>query len=435
MLIRQSAMNLKIQSNQFCFLFFVTISIALSCEASVTVSAEQLPVTAQKDTHVPLSIEKQVVVGTGLKDLGIFSDLDNEIQVPLFKGANKDNILIAINKHARTLSALVNGIPIKTYPIALGFSPIGDKEKEGDGKTPEGIYSIVEMKQDKLPKKYGARSMLLSYPNIKDAERGCKKGIITTDQKSEIISQTKRGNIPLQTTALGSSIRIHGGGIQDDWTLGCIAMRDEDIIELFEVVRNGTQVIVAKDIPQGLTDSDKDGIPDPVDIVMGALKVDVNNAYYDDKYYPISSNKGDVPRDRGCCSDVIIRSLRNAGIDLQSVLQKDIRRHPDSYPNIKKPNSSIDHRRVKNLLVYFKRHFEEVDVSERKFMPGDILLFDTLLKQGPDHIGIVSSFSTTDGTPLIINNWTYGSVTDSMDLLSFVPVTHQFRAPHIIGKK
>lgn len=365
----------------------------------------------------------------GLEDRGIFSDLDQSISLPLFAGARPENTSIAVNKRARTLSVLVDGTPVKTYPAALGFSPEGDKKREGDGRTPEGVYTIVEMSDRNLPKKYGARSMLLSYPNKKDAARGLRTGLISKEKAAAIAARIQKGKTPPQDTPLGSSIRIHGGGVGKDWTLGCIAMRDEDIEELFEVVRPGTRVRIAPDVPAGLRDTDRDGIPDPVDILLGALKADANDAAYDDGYYSISKKLGDVPRKRGCCSDVVVRALRNAGIDLQSALQRDRQKAPGAYPGMRRPNPNIDHRRVRNLVRYFKRHFKEIPLSSRRYMPGDILLFDTLPKSGPDHIGVVGvDVSGTDAPP-IINNWTYGAVTDPMPLTTFVPVTHHFRAP------
>ncbi len=180
----------------------------------------------------------------------------------------------------------------------------------------------------------------------------------------------------------------------------------------------------------GAGDRDDDGVPDQTDILLGALKAAANGAEYDASYHRIPFPGGDVPRSTGCCSDVIIRALRNAGIDLQAVLQGDITRRPKAYPHVKKTNHSIDHRRVKNLVIYMKRHMKKLDpsvVSPQGWVPGDIVLFDTLPKAGPDHIGIVSWELDEDGLPLVINNWTVGSTTAPMDLLSWCPVTHHFR--------
>ena len=134
----------------------------------------------------------------------------------------------------------------------------------------------------------------------------------------------------------------------------------------------------------------------------------------------------------GVCTDVVIRAVRNAGVDLQRALHADIKRSPRSYPMVKKPNPHIDQRRVKTLLPYFRRHWEAhalaLDDARDPLRPGDVVFMDTFpSRSGPDHIGIVSDRMGESGLPLIINNWTNGTVTAEMDLLSFVPVLHRFR--------
>ncbi len=125
----------------------------------------------------------------------------------------------------------------------------------------------------------------------------------------------------------------------------------------------------------------------------------------------------------------IVRALRNAGHDLQRLVAEDIRRAPDAYPQVRKPNTSIDHRRVKNLLRWFHRHARAI-ASAEPVRAGEIVFLDTFPgRPGPDHVGIVSDRRTPTGRPLVINNWTVGYVEQDMELLSFVPVTHRFRLP------
>jgi uncharacterized protein YijF (DUF1287 family) len=143
---------------------------------------------------------------------------------------------------------------------------------------------------------------------------------------------------------------------------------------------------------------------------------------------------GDVPREMGVCTDVIIRAVRNAGVDLQVLLNADIKRAPKAYPMVSRANPHIDQRRVKTLLPYFKRHWEahsaRFDDPEDPARPGDVIFMDTFpSKAGPDHIGILSDRLDDQGLPLVINNWTNGTVTAEMDLLTFVPVLHRFRLP------
>ena len=179
-------------------------------------------------------------------------------------------------------------------------------------------------------------------------------------------------------------------------------------------------------------DADGDGIPDALDLLIGAKKTVVNAASYGAGYIRLPFPNGDVPRDVGVCTDVIIRAARNVGVDLQSEVNLDIKRRRRAYPMVKRPNAHIDHRRVKTLLPYFRRHWAARDKalanSRDPLLPGDVIFMDTFpSRSGPDHIGIISNKRGPSGHPLVINNWTDGSVTNEMDLLAFVPVTHRFR--------
>jgi uncharacterized protein YijF (DUF1287 family) len=181
-------------------------------------------------------------------------------------------------------------------------------------------------------------------------------------------------------------------------------------------------------------DLDRDGILDPLDVLRGAKKALLNAASYDTSYFAIPYPDGDVPRDKEACSDVVVRALRNAGLDLQRAIADDIRRRPRAYPWVTAQKTSIDHRRVRNQVVYFSRHFTALGTGvdpahPEAWLPGDIVLFDTLSKPGPDHIGVVSDAIGPSGLPLVINNWTWGAHTAQMDLLAWVPVTHHFRMP------
>lgn len=182
-------------------------------------------------------------------------------------------------------------------------------------------------------------------------------------------------------------------------------------------------------------DADRDGIPDALDILIGAKKTVLNGDAYTEGYVTIKFPLGDVPREMGVCTDVVIRAVRNAGVDLQKALFDDIKRAPKAYPMVKgRANPHIDQRRVKTLLPYFVRHWEahsaRLDDPDDPLRPGDVIFMDTFpSKAGPDHIGILSDRLDDQGLPLVINNWTVGTVTAEMDLLTFVPVLHRFRLP------
>jgi uncharacterized protein YijF (DUF1287 family) len=187
--------------------------------------------------------------------------------------------------------------------------------------------------------------------------------------------------------------------------------------------------------PARARDADGDGIPDPLDVLIGAKKTVQNADAYTEGYINMKYPMGDVPRGVGVCTDVIIRAVRNAGIDLQRALYEDILRARAAYPMIKdRPDPQIDQRRVATLLPYFLRHWErhteKIDDPKDPLRPGDVLLMDTFpSRSGPDHIGIVSDTIGPEGLPMVINNWTNGTVTAEMDLLTFVPVMYRFRLP------
>ena len=145
---------------------------------------------------------------------------------------------IVIKKKARELELFDGENSIKTYPIALGFAPVGDKEREGDGKTPEGEF-YVHFKNGRS-KFY--LSIGISYPNAEAAKRGLAAKIITQAEHDAIIEAIKNKKTPPQKTRLGGEIFIHGGGSATDWTQGCAALGNADIKELFEAIPIGTKV-------------------------------------------------------------------------------------------------------------------------------------------------------------------------------------------------
>ncbi|MDR3087598.1 MAG: DUF1287 domain-containing protein, partial [Azoarcus sp.] len=117
--------------------------------------------------------------------------------------------------------------------------------------------------------------------------------------------------------------------------------------------------------------------------------------YYDPSYVRIPYPMGDVPLIKGVCTDVIIRALRQQGIDLQQRIHEDMRQNFHLYPNLprwelQEPDANIDHRRVLNLQRYFER--SGYAVMDEKFLPGDIVTWN--LHSTADHIGIVSNKKT-----------------------------------------
>ncbi|MDQ3179850.1 MAG: L,D-transpeptidase family protein [Acidobacteriota bacterium] len=148
------------------------------------------------------------------------------------------NPRIVVKKHNRRLELFDGEKLVKTYKIGLGFAPEGDKEKQGDGKTPEGDFYVFV----KNPKSNFYLSLGLSYPATDDAKRGLKSKLINQNQHDQIAKAIKNKQTPLQNTKLGGEIYIHGGGSSSDWTFGCIALENEDIKEIFEAVSAGINV-------------------------------------------------------------------------------------------------------------------------------------------------------------------------------------------------
>ena len=147
---------------------------------------------------------------------------------------------LVIAKSERKLEVFDGEMLIKTYKIALGSTPIGDKEVEGDGKTPEGEFYI----HTKNTKSSFYLSLGLSYPDVEDAERGLEKELISQEEHDEIVNAIKKREIPPQKTALGGEIFIHGHGSLIDWTAGCVALANSDVKELFDALPVGTKVSI-----------------------------------------------------------------------------------------------------------------------------------------------------------------------------------------------
>jgi murein L,D-transpeptidase YafK len=129
---------------------------------------------------------------------------------------------------------------VRTYRIGLGLSPVGDKVRQGDRRTPEGEFYIFT----KNVKSAFYLSLGLSYPNKVHAERGLRDGLITRGQYEAIMRALRGKKGPPQNTPLGGDIYIHGNGAGSDWTWGCVALENEDIRELFDAVSVGTPVTI-----------------------------------------------------------------------------------------------------------------------------------------------------------------------------------------------
>ena len=146
---------------------------------------------------------------------------------------------------------------------------------------------------------------------------------------------------------------------------------------------------------------------------------------YDPAYTKLKYPMGDVPMEKGVCTDVVIRALREQNIDLQELVHQDMSRNFSVYPKrwgLKQPDTNIDHRRVPNLMTYFTR--QGWAVQDADYQAGDIVTWE--LKGNRPHIGIVSDRKIGD-RPLIIHN--IGSGTREDDVLYRYTITGHFRLP------
>lgn len=149
-----------------------------------------------------------------------------------------NNPRLVVKKAARKLEVYDGRKFIRSYRMVLGFTPRGDKETEGDGKTPEGTFYVFT----KNPESRFHLSLGVSYPGAEDAKRGLDQKLISQEEYDEIIAAIREKRMPLQKTRLGGEIYIHGGGTESDWTDGCVALKDEEITELFNAIPVGTAV-------------------------------------------------------------------------------------------------------------------------------------------------------------------------------------------------
>ncbi len=169
--------------------------------------------------------------------------------------------------------------------------------------------------------------------------------------------------------------------------------------------------------------------PTPTSPIAKATRNQIGKTiHYDPAYVGLAYPGGDVPIDRGVCTDVVIRALRDAlDMDLQKLVHEDMNRAFSQYPKnwgLKRTDRNIDHRRVPNLRTYFKRSGYSLDVSKKAedYLPGDIV---TCTVGGRPHIMVVSDKKTSRGIPLVIHNM--GAGTKEENRLFDFPTTGHYR--------
>jgi len=162
-------------------------------------------------------------------------------------------------------------------------------------------------------------------------------------------------------------------------------------------------------------------------VLAGAYRQVGVTTHYDGRYRQLSFPGGDVPIEGGVCTDVIVRAYRFAGIDLQALVHDDMTRHFKDYPHLwglSRPDPNIDHRRVPNLVTFFKRHGRSLPVTAwaADYRPSDIVTWR--LSSGVPHIGLVSD-READGRFLVVHNIGRGAKVE--DVLFAYALTGHYR--------
>ena len=166
--------------------------------------------------------------------------------------------------------------------------------------------------------------------------------------------------------------------------------------------------------------------------VIAGARAQIGDAY-DASYRVLPYPNGDPPPGEGACTDVVVRSLRAGGYDLQSLVHRDMAAHWDQYPHkwgLRGPDPNIDHRRVPNLARFFTRHGQVLTTTVApetlaEWQPGDIVCWHI----PSDHTGIVSDQRGPSGVPYVIHNLAQCA---EQDVLTQWPITGHYRypAPH-----
>lgn len=165
---------------------------------------------------------------------------------------------------------------------------------------------------------------------------------------------------------------------------------------------------------------------DAVRLVTAARRQIGVTVGYDPEYRSIAYPGGDVPLSTGVCTDVVTRALREQGFDLQKAVHEDMAAHFSGYPRqwgLRAPDANIDHRRVPNLMTFFKRRGWErpVTADAADYHAGDVVTWN--LGSGITHVGIVSDGKTADGRPLVIHNIGQGTREENV-LFAFKIIGH-----------
>lgn len=191
-----------------------------------------------------------VLVLLGLPLSGLFSSRTRPVAkgarsapasaVPVPVPSAPDQLHVVVSKNARRLVLYRGDQELRSFPIVLGPNSVGNKQREGDKRTPEGTYYVCE--KNEKSKYY--LFIGISYPNAEDAARGLQAGLITQPQHDAIVRAIAARKTPPWYTRLGGQIGLHGGGTAWNWTEGCVALENGDMRDLYALIRVGATVTI-----------------------------------------------------------------------------------------------------------------------------------------------------------------------------------------------
>lgn len=153
---------------------------------------------------------------------------------------------------------------------------------------------------------------------------------------------------------------------------------------------------------------------------------------YDGAYFGLAYPGGDVPADRGACTDLVVRALRHAGIDLQALIHEDRRARPEAYPAERRIDRNLDHRLTAIQVPYFRRHARVLGTGTGPadlpdWLPGDLVFYG---QKRVWHVGIVSDRKSPSGVPYIIDSHPAGNgVSERFLLTHWGAILAHFRLP------
>ena len=307
--------------------------------------------TPMKHSGKPLTLK--------VKDVGIYSEFDSKVVIHIPRSIPVKDFSLGLRTDTKVLILYARKVPIKVYAVSTGTLPLAS-----------GTFTLSDKSDLGLQKSMGARRLTFT-----------QKG------KTVILAGHREGSTPPEER---------------------LSLENDRLIELYDHITKGATLTIFSGRQKD--DRDNDGIPNQVDILIGAIKLSWNAALYDDAYFSMKYPMGDPPKNKGVCTDVTIRAMRNAGFDLQELIHKDIRRNRSRYKAIKSVDRAVDHRRVRNMLPYFKAHYKLINTrldwnTRSTYLPGDIIFMDvTSIWPGADHVGVIADKSDDMGFPYQIHN-------------------------------